>query len=100
MSLCCSLSQFSEVCIERRVNIKQILIENLKVFFLSLIKISVVLTSGNLNDLLPYNQYDKIHWPHFPLASVLKSLSEVKNKRCSQKRKKSLKRPKNGKGAV
>lgn len=55
---------------------------------------------GNLNDLLPYNRYSKILWPYSPLASVLKSLPEMKNKRRSQKRKKSLKRPKNGKGAV
>lgn len=35
---------------------------------LSLIKISAVLTSGNLNDLLPYYQYGKIPWPYSPLA--------------------------------
>lgn len=54
---------------------------------LSLIKISAVLTSGNLNHLLPYDQYGKIPWPYSPLATVLKSLPEVKNKRCFQKRK-------------
>lgn len=41
----------------------------------------------DLNDLLPYNQYGKIPWQYSPLATVLKSLPEVKNKRCSQKRK-------------